>query len=198
MNQAQRDEKIVQEILKAARDVFSQYGFKKATMEDVAKATGKGKSTLYYYYPGKTELYEAVIRDEVDKHIKAIREAINKASGSREKLKALLSERLELKKRMANLGHVIQESMFDNFETFCRIKQDFEETQVEFVKEIVLGGIQLGEFKKLSSEEIYFFSHWVIAGFSSLSQPIYASQWLKEKNEFCDKVIGFIIEGVKK
>ncbi|WP_207534163.1 TetR/AcrR family transcriptional regulator [Desertivirga arenae] len=198
MNPNQRDEKIIQEILVAARNVFTQYGFKKATMEDVAKATGKGKSTLYYYYPGKTELYEAVVRDEVEKHIKAIREEVNKAIGSEGKLKALLSKRLELKKQMQNLGHVIQESMFDNFDTFCRIKQEFEETQVGFVKEIVLGGIQLGEFKKLSAEEISFFSHWVIAGFSSLSQPIYPSQWLKETDEFCDKVVGFIIEGVKK
>ncbi len=34
-------------------------------MEDIAKAAGKGKSTLYYYYTSKDEIFNAVIEDEM-------------------------------------------------------------------------------------------------------------------------------------
>ena len=33
-------------------------------MEDIAHEAGKGKSTLYYYYKSKDEIFEAMITDE--------------------------------------------------------------------------------------------------------------------------------------
>ena len=37
-----KDELIREEILKVAQKLFQQYGLKKTTMEDIAKALGKG------------------------------------------------------------------------------------------------------------------------------------------------------------
>lgn len=198
MSANQRDEVIVAKILEAARDIFSRYGLKKSTMDDVAKATGKGKSTLYYYFPGKTELFEAVARDEFNKYVKKIREAINQSVTPRDKLKALLVERMELKKQVQNLWQVIEADVFDNFETLCALRVEFEAALVGFVKETITGGIQLGEFKNLSEEEIDFFSNWVIAGFNGLALPIATSYKLKESNQFCERIIDFILYGIKR
>ena len=195
MQQTQRDEKTVKEILEAARIIFSHYGLKKSTMDDVAKAIGKGKSTLYYYYPGKNELFEAVVADELQKLIRITRLAMNSANTSRDKLKALLLKRLELSKHMHNLGQVIKQDIFDNFEKICSLKRQFEQTQVEFIKEIILGGVQAGEFKKMSPEEISFFSNWVIAGFNGLLLPT-TSECLIESDEAAEKVIQLILYGI--
>ena len=59
--QINKDELMVREILATAKKLFAQHGLKKTTMEDIANALGKGKSTLYYYFPGKTEIFEAVV-----------------------------------------------------------------------------------------------------------------------------------------
>jgi len=49
-------EDIIQEqILQAAKQLFSVHGLHKVTMDDVAKAIGKGRSSLYYYYKSKDE-----------------------------------------------------------------------------------------------------------------------------------------------
>jgi AcrR family transcriptional regulator len=53
-------------ILKIARDIFSKYGFKKTTLDDIANAVRKGKSSLYYYFESKEDLFQAVIMKEVD------------------------------------------------------------------------------------------------------------------------------------
>ena len=41
-----KEEIIVSEIIESAKKLFQQYGLRKTTMEDIAKSTGKGKSTL--------------------------------------------------------------------------------------------------------------------------------------------------------
>ena len=37
-------------ILKIAQEIFSKYGYRKTTLDDIANAVRKGKSSLYYYF----------------------------------------------------------------------------------------------------------------------------------------------------
>ena len=53
-------------ILKIAREIFSKYGYKKTTLDDIANAVRKGKSSLYYYFESKEDLFQAVIMKEVE------------------------------------------------------------------------------------------------------------------------------------
>ena len=193
-----RDEKVVQEIIEAARELFSKYGLKKTTMEDVGKATGKGKSTLYYYFPGKTELFEAVVNDELKKIVQDMRKAINAETTSREKLKAFLITRLKLREQVQNLGEVVYNEIFESFAEMCRIKAGFETLQVDFIREIVTGGVQSGEFKSMTQEEISFYSTWTAAAFSGLELPLSTSCELIKTVESCDRIVDLILFGIGK
>ncbi|HET6153776.1 MAG TPA: helix-turn-helix domain-containing protein [Marmoricola sp.] len=51
-------------ILDAARQVFEQYGARRANVEDVARAAGVSRSTLYRAYPTKEALLRAVLDRE--------------------------------------------------------------------------------------------------------------------------------------
>ena len=51
-------------ILDAAERVFSQYGVRRANVEDVARAAGVSRSTLYRAYPTKEALVQAVLDRE--------------------------------------------------------------------------------------------------------------------------------------
>ena len=48
-------------ILDAAQHVFEQYGARRANVEDVARAAGVSRSTLYRAYPNKEALLAAVL-----------------------------------------------------------------------------------------------------------------------------------------
>ncbi len=48
-------------ILDAARDVFEQFGARRANVDDVARAAGVSRSTLYRAYPNKEALLAAVV-----------------------------------------------------------------------------------------------------------------------------------------
>ena len=53
-------------ILDAAQRVFEQYGARRANVEDVARAAGISRSTLYRAYPNKEALLDAVLVRQLD------------------------------------------------------------------------------------------------------------------------------------
>ncbi|WP_345990272.1 helix-turn-helix domain-containing protein [Chryseobacterium sp. Chry.R1] len=57
MSQPLSQEEILKsQILQTAQDLYQRYGIKKVTMDDVAKAVGKTRSALYYYFKNRDEL----------------------------------------------------------------------------------------------------------------------------------------------
>ena len=52
------------QILDGAREVFMDLGFDGASMNEIARAAGVSKGTLYVYFADKNRLFEAMIEDE--------------------------------------------------------------------------------------------------------------------------------------
>jgi len=52
------------QIMDGARQVFLSAGFDGASMNDIARAAGVSKGTLYAYFDSKEQLFEAIIRGE--------------------------------------------------------------------------------------------------------------------------------------
>src|SRR4029078_11995838 len=50
-----------QQILDGARKVFLEHGFDGASVNDVVRATGVSKGTVYAYFPSKERLFETLI-----------------------------------------------------------------------------------------------------------------------------------------
>ena len=53
-----------EQVLAGARDVFLSDGFEGASVDDIARAAGVSKATLYSYFPDKRMLFMAVARTE--------------------------------------------------------------------------------------------------------------------------------------
>jgi AcrR family transcriptional regulator len=60
---AEREEATRRRILKAARQVFVQKGFHRASIDDVVAACGLSVGAIYTYFPNKDELIRASILD---------------------------------------------------------------------------------------------------------------------------------------
>ena len=53
-------------LLDAARDVFAQYGARRANMDDIAATAGVSRATLYRSFPNKQTLLVAVVSRELE------------------------------------------------------------------------------------------------------------------------------------
>ena len=53
------------QILDGARRVFMDLGFDGASMNEIARAAGVSKGTLYVYFTDKSRLFEAIVEEEI-------------------------------------------------------------------------------------------------------------------------------------
>ncbi len=60
------------QIIDGAREVFLSQGFDAASMNDIARAAGVSKGTLYVYFANKEELFEAIVEQECDAQAEGI------------------------------------------------------------------------------------------------------------------------------
>ena len=86
-----------QQLLNAATQTFSKYGYYKTAMEDVAANAQKAKGSIYYHFGSKELLFEAVVANELEqlkKELQLIFE--DSTSDTRIVLKQYMLKRMEV------------------------------------------------------------------------------------------------------
>ena len=126
-----KEEILREESVNAAQKLFRQYGFHKTTMEDIAKAMGRGKSTLYYYYKSKEEVFDAVLTKEIEEVFRKTRLAIDKVSLAEEKLKIYFSVSFKAVKSKVNLYKVVRGELTDGASFVNNLARKFTNIQVD-------------------------------------------------------------------
>lgn len=132
-----------QALLQTARDIFAHYGYNKTTVDEIAKATRKGKSTFYYYYKSKEEVFQAVIDKEAQIFKLKLIESISIDADPVSKLKNYILTRLNSFKGLVNFYSALKSEALDHFEFIEQTREKYDVEQVNIVKMILLEGIKL-------------------------------------------------------
>ncbi len=77
-------------ILDAARDSFSDRGYHRTTLLDIAQRAGTGVSSLYSYFPSKLHLLYAVVEPWQKEGIWRLEASVRKIEEPRERLRTIL------------------------------------------------------------------------------------------------------------
>src|SRR3974377_1514491 len=64
LSQTAEDNATRRQIIQGGRAPFLQQGFDAASMNDIARAAGVSKATLYVYFQNKAELFQAICGEE--------------------------------------------------------------------------------------------------------------------------------------
>ncbi|MEV6932053.1 helix-turn-helix domain-containing protein, partial [Dactylosporangium sp. NPDC051485] len=64
------------QLLAAAQQVFVAQGYHAAAMDDIAERAGVSKPVLYQHFPGKLELYLALLDTHCDAMVSRVRSAM--------------------------------------------------------------------------------------------------------------------------
>jgi AcrR family transcriptional regulator len=64
------------QLLSAAQEVFVENGYHAAAMDEIAERAGVSKPVLYQHFPGKLELYLALLDVHVDDMVNRLKEAL--------------------------------------------------------------------------------------------------------------------------
>lgn len=192
----EKDEIVIGEILSGAKKLFGKHGLKKTTMEEIATAAGKGKSTLYYYFPSKNEIFEAVVEDEMKNVVKRIREAVNASLTAKDKLKAFLQAQVTSIIGFHSFREVLFEDLLASMRMLIGIKSRYEQIQIDMIREILLGGSQSGEFKEMTLERMNKMSFVMVTAFRGLHFPLSVELSEVQTHEYFDEMINMLIAGI--
>jgi AcrR family transcriptional regulator len=80
-----------QQLLAAAQEVFVANGYHAAAMDDIAEHAGVSKPVLYQHFPGKLELYLALLDAQAEALTAAVTEALSRTTDNRERIHGVLS-----------------------------------------------------------------------------------------------------------
>jgi AcrR family transcriptional regulator len=79
------------QLLGAAQEVFVAQGYHAAAMDDIAERAGVSKPVLYQHFPGKFELYLALLDQHADAMVGAVREALASTSDNKARVAATIA-----------------------------------------------------------------------------------------------------------
>jgi len=79
------------QLLEVALDVFVEQGYHAASMDVIAERAGVSKPVLYQHFPGKLELYLALLETCSDTVIGAVRTALASTHDNRQRVKATIA-----------------------------------------------------------------------------------------------------------
>jgi AcrR family transcriptional regulator len=76
------------QLLGAAQEVFVAQGYHAAAMDDIAERAGVSKPVLYQHFPGKLELYLALLDKHCDSLVEAVRSALAATTDNKQRVTA--------------------------------------------------------------------------------------------------------------
>jgi AcrR family transcriptional regulator len=74
------------QLLTAAQEVFVSHGYHSAAMDEIAERAGVSKPVLYQHFPGKLELYLALLDESVDELAAIMRDALESTTENRQRV----------------------------------------------------------------------------------------------------------------
>ncbi len=163
----EKDDRAKQEILLSAQELFRQYGLKKTTMDEIAAACGKAKSTLYHYFKNKEEVFDEVIMKEMMNIRKVVSEKVNSRISLQDKIKTYLVEFYTEAMEKINLLRILQQNRLEEIAKFDRLKTiiDFEQAYIE---SIVVQSYEKKEYQGIPKEDIPLLAEVLVVSFLGL------------------------------
>jgi len=120
-------------IIEAARELFAKFGYKKTTMEDIALALRKGKSSLYYYFKNKEEIFQAVIELEKNILFTELNKVVESDLSPKDKFKDYVITRMKTIHMLENYMKVLKDDTIGNYEFFDKLRGKGEAEEAQFL-----------------------------------------------------------------
>lgn len=149
------------EIIQATLRLYRQFGPDKVSMDDVAKATGRSRTSIYYYFKNRDEMFRAAVDAIVLEMAKDLRKAVADASTLDEQIYTFCVSKLKISREWKLILDAIWVAM-DNKGQWKHMKtaENLHEKlvyQEGLILREILANAQ-AEIRALSAEEI---DQWV-------------------------------------
>ncbi len=170
-------------ILDAALKVFSRYGYKKSTLEDIAGELNMTNTAMYAYAASKRDLYERTVRYVMKRWQSGVEQAVGEKTTAMEKMTALCESALYYLARDTEFCALLSNDpsifpMFPTVDPYEEINRD----SVRMIGRVLAYGRETGEFRTVDEaavSEVLFsiYKNFIIHTYIN-SEEDYTSKYL--------------------
>ncbi len=188
-------EEFRKKIIITAGQIFSHYGFKKTTMDEIANALKMGKSSIYYYFESKEEIFEAVVLYEANLLRNELTAAIKAVESPVEKVRNYVFVRMKSFEKLSNYYNAIFDKNLDHFEFIENIRAKYDREELAILRLLLYHGVRKKVFNVKNSEYTALAVQTTLKG---LEVPLF---WKKKEvhlEERLDGILDVLFNGILK
>jgi AcrR family transcriptional regulator len=162
-------------------------------MDEIAKALNKGKSSLYYYYKSKEEIFEAVVLYEANTLRNLLTKAIKSVDSPIEKLRSYVFVRMKAFEKLSNYYNAIFDKDLDHFDFIEKVREKYDREELAILRLIVYNGARRGYFRANNSE---FTAMAIQTALKGLEVPLFWKRRHQEMDNRLEAILDVLFNGI--
>lgn len=180
-----REDVLPGQILQAALQLYQKHGLKKVTMDDVSKAIGKSRTTLYYYYKNRDEIFGAVMEQLIHEVMDEMEKAVAEADSPKNKIRAFCLTKIKVSEEKKAFFNAMEAGMDeDEISAHAAVMSSFHQRLMQeeaiLLKKMLTAGMKQGKIRPMRPKERRMLIFVLLSGIRGMKRE------LQRKNDFGD------------
>ncbi len=180
-------------IIKVARSVFNKYGYDKTRMDHIAKATGKGKSSIYYYFKSKEQIFQSVVLTEAVAFRHTIIDALAKTADAVDKIKVYVLTRMNIIKIYTNFQSALKNTKLRHLDFVRRLNSLYDKEEIRLFKDILEEGVKKNYF---NVKNLDLAAMALIMAVKGIEDYLFRTSDAEEFTSRIDQLLNLILHGI--
>jgi AcrR family transcriptional regulator len=186
---------IRKEIVEKSKEVFTKFGYQKSNLDEISVIVGKKKSSLYYYFESKEDIFRALIDHESNLLYKELCKQVKNQTDPIEKVRTFITFRYKRLTEIANEYNAIKNDFLDYIHLVYSVREKYDAMEIDLFEQILSEGADAEIFKvtntNLSAKAIFMAIKGIQMPFIISPIPIDIDKRVKE-------IINLIFYGIIK
>ena len=192
-----KDDLVKEHIINSSVAVFKKLGFDKVTMDNIAKAAKKGRSTLYYYFKNKHKVFEQVAEMEYLSIIEPAKAKIEKSNTIEENLRLYNEIKLKSLINKTQEYTFLLEDIKQNFNLAHSLFMKLRHIENRIFQETLTWAIEKKEIAPINQENMQFLAMTMVTAYSSLEKEMLLYGSIENMSVRLEWLVNILIKGLK-
>jgi AcrR family transcriptional regulator len=182
----------------AARRLFAHTGVENTTMNDIAEASKKGRRTLYTHFKSKADIFNAVVKSELNLLFNSLDKVIQKELPADEKLLEYILIRFESIKQVVHRNGTFQGDFFRDMGRVEKVRKSFDVKEIRCIQGILEEGVRQNIFDVPNAFDMAIIIHYAFKGLELPYILGFIPDIDSQNNALIEAAIHLLFKGIKK
>ncbi|QHQ60884.1 TetR family transcriptional regulator [Anaerocolumna sedimenticola] len=144
------------EIAEAAKELFTDYGYKAVSMDQIAQKSNVAKGTLYLYFKDKEDLFMYLINGFIKEFDSYVVDIVNKKLSLVDEIHEVIYNMLMYRKNQEFLYKIVKEAKEFRTQVSCKVVDMLDDTISVYLEKRLNNAVEKGLIKPCNTTLLTF------------------------------------------